>query len=302
MKRKIFENFWPITKSKYILVTILRIFRQTINSSMTEIFDNIRKLYRFAMPCEILAPYIEFFSETSLTATLAHIITEEFTVKLFPSYTPTIWINLGSPYLLKNGRYIKTVDQQTDVLVLRNEIIERKNQPSDNIFTIKFFPAALEALFGISQAKIGSEILSATSLIPNQTIQKLKDSSCFEDRIRLLEHWFIAQLHQKNRRAHYYPYVQKAINLFETSGLEHKNNELAQQLALTDKSLYRYFTKTVGASPKTYMATLRARKALTAFIEDSATFNPYVYGYFDRSHFYKDVFKFTGQKLAHQLH
>lgn len=269
---------------------------------MTEIFDNIRKLYRFAPPCEMLAPYIEFFSETSLTATQAHISTEEFTVKLFPSYTPTIWINLGSPYLLKNGQYVKNVDQQTDVLVLRNEIIERKNQPSDNIFTIKFFPGALEVLFGISQAEIGSEILLATTLISQQIIQKLKGLSCFEDRIKLLEHWFIAQLHQKNRQAHYYPYIQKAIALFETSGLEHKNNELAQQLSITDKSLYRYFTKTVGTNPKTYMATLRARKALTAFIENSATFTPYAYGYFDRSHFYKDVFKFTGQKLAHQLY
>ena len=269
---------------------------------MTEIFDNIRKLYRFALPCATLTPYIEFFSETSLTATQTYIDTEEFTVKLFPSYTPTIWINLGSPYLLKNGQQEKRVDRQTDVLVLRNEIIERKNQPSDNIFTIKFFPGALEALFGISQAKIGSEILSATSLIPRHAIQKLKDSSCFEDRIKLLEHWFIAQLHQKNRQAHYYPYVQKAIALFETSGLEHKNNELAQQLALTNKSLYRYFIKTVGTSPKNFMTTLRARNALTAFIENSIEFTPYAYGYFDRSHFYKDVFKFTGQKLAHQLY
>lgn len=269
---------------------------------MTEIFNNIRKLYHFVLPCATLAPYIEFFSETSLTATQTYIETEEFTVKLFPSYTPTIWINLGSPYLLKNGRQIKSVDQQTDVLVLRNEIIERKNQASDNIFTIKFFPGALEAFFGISQAEIGSQILSATSLIPHQTLQKLKDLSCFEDRIKLLEHLFLAQLHQKNRKTHYYPYIQKAIALFETSGHEHKNTELAQQLALTDKSLYRYFTKTVGTNPKTYMATLRARKALTAFIENSATFTPYAYGYFDRSHFYKDVFKFTGQKLAQQLH
>src|SRR5688572_18007197 len=99
---------------------------------MTEIFDNIRKLYLFKSPCLELTSYIEFFSETSLTATGHYIDTEEFTVKLFPSYTPTIWINLGTPYFLKNGSNWKAIDESTDVLVLRNEIIERKNLPTDN--------------------------------------------------------------------------------------------------------------------------------------------------------------------------
>ncbi|MEE1943987.1 helix-turn-helix domain-containing protein [Pedobacter sp. KR3-3] len=268
---------------------------------MTEIFENIKKLYEFEQPCEELSPYIEFFSETSLAATQSHVASEEFTVKLFPSYTPTIWINLGSPYFLKNGNDWKSVDQQTDVLVLRNEIIERRNLPTDNIFTIKFFPGAIEALFGISQAQIGSQILQAAELIPYATLQKLKNLSDFKDRIKLLEDFFLAKLYQKNKVGHYYSHVQKAIALFADSGLANKNSELAQQLALTDKSLYRYFTQTVGASPKTYMAMLRARTALTAYIADTPNFNPYLYGYYDRSHFYKDVYNFTGQRLGRRL-
>lgn len=268
---------------------------------MTEIFENIKKLYKFEQPCEELLPYVEFFSETSLAATQSHVATEEFTVKLFPSYTPTIWINLGSPYLLKNGSDWKNVDQKTDVLVLRNEIIERRNLPTDNIFTIKFFPGAIEALFGASQARIGSKILQATELLPFSTLQKLKNLSHFKDRVQLLESFFLAKLHQKNKAGHYYTYVQKAIALFAASGLANKNKDLAQQLALTDKSLYRYFTQTIGTSPKTYMAMLRARTALTAYIADTENFNPYVYGYYDRSHFYKDVYNFTGQRLGKRL-
>lgn len=268
---------------------------------MTEIFENIKKLYEFEQPCKELSPYIEFFSETSLSATKSYIATEEFTVKLFPSYTPTIWINLGSPYVLKNGSDWKNVDQRTDVLVLRNEIIERKNLPTDNIFTIKFYPGAIEALFGASQAKIGSQILQASELIPFPTLQKLKNLSNFKDRVKLLEDFFLDRLHRSNKIGHYYSYVQKAITLFAGSGLANKNKDLAQQLALTDKSLYRYFTQTVGTSPKTYMAMLRARTALTAYIADVQNFNPYLYGYYDRSHFYKDVFNFTGQRLGKRL-
>ena len=35
---------------------------------MTEIFDNIRKLYQFKAPCEGLVDHIDFFSESSLDA------------------------------------------------------------------------------------------------------------------------------------------------------------------------------------------------------------------------------------------
>lgn len=268
---------------------------------MIEIFDDIRKLYLFRLPCLELTSYIEFFSETSLTATRQYIDTEEFTVKLFPSYTPTIWINLGSPYLLKNGSNWKVIDESTDVLVLRNEIIERRNLPSDNIFTIKFHPGALEAVFGISQAKIASEILNANEIISGQMLKKLKNSACFNDRVALLQELFLNKLNQHRKTTYYFNYIQQAAALFCASGLETKNNELAGKLALTEKSFYRYFIKTVGTNPKHYMAILRARTALTAYINKPSSFNPYVYGYFDRSHFYKDVLKFTGKKLSAQL-
>jgi hypothetical protein len=65
---------------------------------MIEIFDDIRKIYQFGSPCEELADYIDFFSESSFEATRTHIGNSDFTVKMFPSWTPTFWINLGPSY------------------------------------------------------------------------------------------------------------------------------------------------------------------------------------------------------------
>ncbi|KQC00609.1 helix-turn-helix domain-containing protein [Pedobacter sp. Hv1] len=268
---------------------------------MTEIFENIKKLYLFELRCAALAPYIEFFSETSIEATQTHIQTEEFTVKLFPSYTPTIWINLGSPYHLKNGDHWQCINETTDVLVLRNEIIERRNLPLDNIFTIKFFPGGLEAIFGISQAKIGSDTVNLNELIPNSSIKKLKNLSSINDRISLLQELFLAKLHTNKKTNHYFTCIQQAIDTFHLSGLELKNKEIVQQLAISDKSMYRYFTKMVGTNPKNFMAMNRARIALTAYVDKRISFSPYIYGYYDMSHFYKDVVKFTGQKLSMQM-
>jgi len=67
---------------------------------MVEIFDNIRKIYRFTAPREELSDKIEFFSESCAESTQLHTRGDPFTVKMFSSWTPTIWINLGPSYEL----------------------------------------------------------------------------------------------------------------------------------------------------------------------------------------------------------
>jgi AraC-like DNA-binding protein len=265
---------------------------------MVEIFDDIRKLYRFKDPCTELAAYIEFFSETSLDATREYITSEDFTVRLFPSYTPTIWLNLGSPYSLKNGDKWHTIDKDTDILLLRNGIVERKNLPSDNIFTIKFFPGGFEAIFGVGQKNIGSDILNASTVIPESSIQQLKGMNTFEERKALLENIFLEKIRQRKKEDHCFRCVKDSITIFYESGMEYSNTELARQLCIAEKTLYRYFMNVVGTNPKNYLATVRARTALTAYVTGSGYFSPYDYGYYDMSHFYKDVVKFTGHKLS----
>src|SRR5437868_4464907 len=118
---------------------------------MVEIFDDIRKIYHFSPPCEELAGYIEFFSESSTEATRVDIGNTKFSVKMFPSWTPTIWINLGSPYYLTTGNHRHLIAAKKDILILRDTVVERHNLPTDHIFSIKFFPGGLEAILALDQ-------------------------------------------------------------------------------------------------------------------------------------------------------
>ncbi len=265
---------------------------------MVEIFDNIRKLYRFKDACAELRPFIQFFSETSLDATCFHITSETFTVKLFPSYTPTIWINLGAPYQLANGDKSYSIHSGMDILILRNQIVERRNLPTDNIFTVKFNPGGFEAIFGIEQHRIESAVVDATTILPPAMLQKLKRLACFDDRITLLQNHFL-HLRQK-RIADLYPYekVCHSLQMYNECNMGLNNQQVADHLALTTKTLNRYFKRLIGAPPKTYFAIVRARAALTAYVSDKEVFSPTDYGYYDKSHFYKDVMKFTGKRLA----
>jgi len=101
---------------------------------MVEIFNDIRKVHQFAAPCDELTAHIEFFSESMPPAEnlLGNNLTPGFkSVKMFPSYTPTFWINLGAPYYLSVANKMHLIKAGDDILVLRDTSVEKLN----------FFPA-----------------------------------------------------------------------------------------------------------------------------------------------------------------
>lgn len=268
---------------------------------MTEIFDNIRKLYQFTTPCTELAAYIEFFSESSAEETYQYAGDNRFTIKMFPSWTPTCYINLGQPYELSVGTTQYRIQQCTDVLILRNTIVERHNLPTDHIFTIKFFPGGLEAILGVNQAQFSDQVVHLESVLPAALIQRVKQLPDFNERVELLQNFFLSQYKKKKARTYYVHVVQKAIDIYSTDNLALTSSQLANELSTTNKTIYRYFTRVIGTTPKQYFSTVRARVALSAYVANKKLFSPYDYGYYDMSHFYKDVIRFTGKKLIENV-
>jgi AraC-like DNA-binding protein len=265
---------------------------------MVEIFDNIRKIYRFTPPCAELAGHIEFFSESSAAATQTHIGNTSFTVKMFPSWTPTFWLNLGSSYRLKLDKKQYEIPAKKDILIIRDLITERLNQPTGHIFSIKFFPGALEAIFDIDQSALQHRVIDLQQILPPSLIQKAKELNSFLERVQLLQNIFLCRLHRKKKRDHYIHFIRETIACYENGQLKYNVNELSARLFTTSKTINRYFNQVIGTSPKNYFNILRARTALTAWATNSKTFQPGDFGYYDQSHFYKEMKKFTGQKLS----
>ena len=265
---------------------------------MVEIFDNIRKIYTFSVPRPELVDYVEFFSESSHEETNRYIGDENFTVKMFPSFTPTIYINLGAPYQIQLGDKSYFIKQHEDVLIVRDGIAERHNLPNDHILTIKFFPGGLEAIFGINQAKFINKVIDVSDIIPASLIYNINQRTNFEERVQLLQNLFLQNLLHKQSKDHYVTFVQDTIQVYETSGMQYNNSQLAEKMFTTSKTINRYFNNVVGTTPKHYFSIFRTRVALGAFVNRKDSFDPSDFGYYDMSHFYKDVVKFTGQKLG----
>lgn len=264
---------------------------------MVEIFHDIRKIYQFSAPCEELADYVEFFSESCSEATQAHACHAGFTVKMFPSHTPTFWINLGRPYRLTMGNSQYLIPARKDIALVRNNTVERHNHPADHIFSIKLFPGGLEAIFGMNQSVMMSRVVDLEEVLPASLIGQVRRLNDFRGRVKLLQDFFLCRL--KNRKHdHYLHFVRQTIACYEAGNLRYNVNEMAAQMFTTSKTINRYFNQVIGTSPKNYFSILRARTALTAYVNGACQFVPDEFGYYDMSHFYREAIKFTGQRLA----
>ncbi|RFS21998.1 AraC family transcriptional regulator [Chitinophaga silvatica] len=264
---------------------------------MVEIFDNIRQLYNFSRPTPELADYIEFFSESSDEETTRYSANQHFTVKMFQSWTPTIWINLGTSYQIITPNYSQTIAADDDVLVVRNSMVTRFNQPTDHIFTVKFFPGALERILGISQLPFIDQVIPLASVLPSQLIFKIKTAGDFEERITLLQEFFLINVVKQRKNDHYIKFVKDSIDLHHTAGIDYNTGKMAEKMFVTSKTINRYFNNIIGVSPKKYFCVLRARTALGAYVNNKKTFLACNYGYYDMSHFYKEMLKFTGDSM-----
>lgn len=264
---------------------------------MVEIFNNIREVHRFMKPCAELADHIEFFSESAPPDSL---VGAPKSVKMFPSWTPTFWINLGTSYQLSVGDTRYLIKSTDDILVLRDTNVEKLKQPTDHIFTVKFHPGGLEAVLGISQVGLIGQVINLNIILPPIFLREIKQPLCFEERMTIMQDFLLSRFKNKIK-GHYLQFVNDCIENYDTEGMQLNTSEMAERMFVTSKTINRYFNKVVGTSPKNYFTIMRARTALTAYVAQKGSFVPYDFGYYDMSHFYKDVVKFTGQKLIQNL-
>jgi hypothetical protein len=277
-------------------VVLSRLLPLSVLNAVVEIFENIRKIYEFRAPCADLAAHIEFFSESSAHATRQHIADENFSVRMFPSWTPTFYINLGESYHITVGDRVYAVGREQDIAILRNTIVERHNTPADHIFTVKFYPGSLETLLHINQSLLINRVADLSALLPGELLFSLKHAGSFEERVSVLETYFLNRY--ENKCDTRLSFVREATGNYVLSGLLPGVDELAEKQFVSSKTFNRNFHRVVGTSPKNYFSAIRARTALSAYVLRDPLFTPTAFGYYDMSHFYKEVIAFTGEKLT----
>jgi AraC-like DNA-binding protein len=263
---------------------------------VVEIFENIRKIYEFKAPCQDLAHHIEFFSESSFDATKRYLGDERFSIRMFPSWTPTFYINLGERYKITVADRSYAIGKDKDIAILRNTIVERHNTPTDHIFTVKFYPGSLEAILNINQISLINRVTDLSVLLPAALLRSVKEAVSFAERTSIFEQFFLNRLEQKNN--YLLQFVREATGHYLQANLLPGVYELAERQFVSSKTFNRNFHRIIGTSPKNYFSVIRARTALSAYVLRDPLFTPTAFGFYDMSHFYKEVTAFTGEKLS----
>jgi AraC-like DNA-binding protein len=222
----------------------------------------------------------------------------DFTVEMFPSWTPTFWINLGTPYRLTTGHGSYRLPADSDILVLRDSTMTRHNLPADHLFSVKFFPGGLEAVLGISQTKFIGAVVRLNEVLPATLIAQLKSAAGFGQRRSLLEGFFLKSLSRRPKKDHYAQLIRDSVGFYEYAGMHPNTTELAARHFVHSRTINRYFHQVIGLSPKKYFTLVRARAALAGFLANRQQFSPDAFGYYDRSHFYRAARAFTGRRFG----
>ena len=267
---------------------------------MIEILHNIRAAYEFLPPCEELRPYVEFFAQSAPASLARAPLAGPAPLSsgtMFPSWTPTCYLNLGPAYLLELAGRRYQVQAGEDVLLLRDTTVVRHKAATDNLFTLKFHPGGLEAVLGFNQVPLVGRLVPLTQVLPAALLTQLRQPQSFAERAGLRQQYFLRAYRRAQPPDHYVTLVHDAIGEYQASGLVLNTSAVAERVFLTSRTINRYFHRVVGTSPTHYFSLLRARTALTAFVDRPATFAPSDYGYYDASHFAKAVRNFTGQRL-----
>jgi hypothetical protein len=243
----------------------------------------LQQNYIFREPEGAMKNYIEFYWQTNYLAN------EQFTVKTFPRLGSTVLFNLGSPFEIK--KRVSEGEVNEPVYYLRDSPITSIHYPGNRIFGIQFKINLPVMLKNKCRADTGS-IYYLNTFFEKELITAIQQQDDFMARIEKIERYLLNRLTTKHESK------ADTVNSILLDFMNHIEEVktiggLCNNNFCTIKTAERYFSECLGISPKKAISVLRSRKALNTYINNRDKFKPHLLGYYDNSHFHRELKEFT---------
>src|SRR6185503_620155 len=98
-------------------------------------------------------------------------------------------------------------------------------------------PGGLEKVLGIDQSKLTGTVIDLSELLPFSLLIRVKQAEDLEERIRLLEDFFLLAMKKKSTRDHYLYFVNQTIAAYTEGGMKYNVNELSAHLFTSSKTI-----------------------------------------------------------------
>ncbi|AQX13656.1 DNA-binding protein [Elizabethkingia meningoseptica] len=164
---------------------------------------------------------------------------------------------------------------------------------------IVFTPLGMRQLTGIPAYETTNKIIDAADIISNisQLTEQLYESTCYEKKIQVLNHFFRKQYYDntiKNR-----PLPSSLLKILYERKEQIRVSDLVKSSGYSERQVERIFREHIGLSPKAFLSIIRLHRFLKLINHhkeqtDSLTTLGYESDYFDQSHLIRDFKRYTG--------
>ncbi len=158
------------------------------------------------------------------------------------------------------------------------------------VAAISFKPLGCHALFGFSMQTFRDYFTDISHPRLYHTLQSAKDIDAIG---KAFDEWLLQILHNG---LHDVTGMRQIIAAIEERHGNITVEDILKQFFLTERTLQRWFNKTMGINPKIYLRIVRFNYVLNQLNRENFLLEQIITtaGYFDQSHFIKDFLRFTG--------
>ncbi|RBL90694.1 helix-turn-helix transcriptional regulator [Chitinophaga flava] len=244
------------------------------------------------LPSAILAPYIKSYTVITIDKDLDNEV-------FYPSGFVDLVINIssGAAATIINGRKKDTpAIELLGHLTLPTRLTVNKGTV---VLIARIYPHASALFFPNPLSDFtnyATDLYDVFSKESSELYERLMQVPLIEQKIRVLEHYFLQQLRKHENRLKKVTVVQQLCShLFSGEG-NFNLPALAHYSGLSERYIQRLYLTNVGINPASFVAVVRFNKALQLVLntQDSLTAIAYDCGYYDQAHFIKEFRKFTG--------
>ncbi len=262
----------------------------------TEHFEN--NYYRTPPPAA-LSHFIDFFWETKFEH-LWDQYPQGFSDAQFPNIGYTYIINLGTPFMMQVGE--EKFDRKNDLFLPRHQSIECYHKPGNKLFGIKFriSPVIFEKKINFSE--YSGYVFPLSYLLDKSVVTRVKDAASFEDRRNILSNYFLSLLSTHEGTLKQVHIVLEILDHnYQYNDFTTPVEVLAEKYHISARTLQRYFEATTSFNCKKALQVMRIRKAVWHVANSPEDFDHKMYGYYDRSHFYKHLKQFLSKSNVQHI-
>lgn len=215
--------------------------------------------------------------------------------KILPTNNIDIIFNFKTPMTFDKHGVIYSTPGNIYFSGLTGNHTIMKQQGEIQTIGVSFFPAGLYPFFNIPVSEFKNETIGLDAFFNRPVLEleeKLRAIDNIEDRILLLENFFLELLDQNSLLN---GDTNKLINHFYFSNMG--VNEFCTHYGVHPKKLERLFKKIIGASPKRFLRLSRFQHIVGKILktpQSDLTTLAYEFNFFDQAHFIKDFKAFSG--------